>query len=116
MAKFHGNIGFTEQYEYPSGSGVWKKRIVEREYFGDELSMTYNAHSGSETTNDELTVNKRISIVANDYAFKNFQFMQYIVYMGVKWRITNVEPQYPRLILSMGGVYNAKSPNSSVDA
>ncbi|MBO7450671.1 MAG: hypothetical protein J6U54_09905 [Clostridiales bacterium] len=114
MAKFHGNIGFTEQYEKTPGN--WTERIVEKEYFGEVISLSYNARSGSETTNDELTVNKRISIVANDYAFQNFHFMKFIVYMGVKWKITSVEPQYPRLILSMGGVYNAKSPNSSVDA
>ncbi len=114
MARFHGNIGFTEQYEKTPGN--WTERIVEKEYFGEVISLSYNARSGSETTNDELTVNKRISIVANDYAFQNFHFMKFVVYMGVKWKITSVEPQYPRLILSMGGVYNAKSPNSSVDA
>lgn len=114
MAKFHGNIGFAEQYE--KTPGYWTERIVEKEYFGEEISLSYNARSGSETTNDELTVNKRISVVANDYAFKNFQFMKYVIYMGVKWKITNVEPQYPRLILSIGGVYNAKSPNPSINA
>lgn len=114
MAKFHGNIGFTEQYEKTPGN--WTERIVEKEYFGEVISLSYNARSGSETTNDELTVNKRISIVANDYAFQNFHFMKFVVYMGVKWKITSVEPQYPRLILSIGGVYNAKSPNSSIDA
>ena len=114
MAKFHGNIGFTEQYE--KTPGYWTERIVEKEYFGDVISLSYNARSGSETTNDELTVNKRISVVANDYAFKTFQFMKYVIYMGVKWKITNVEPQYPRLILSIGGVYNAKSPNPSINA
>ena len=114
MAKFHGNIGFAEQYE--SAPGVYKERIVEKSYKGEVLSAFFNARSGSETTNDELTINNRISIVANDYAFKNFQFMKFVVYMGTRWKITNVEPQYPRLILSMGGVYNAKSPNSSIDA
>lgn len=114
MAKFHGNIGFEEQYEKTPGN--WTSRTVEKEYFGEVVSLFYNTRNGSETTNDELTVNKRISVVANDYAFKNFQFMKYIVYMGVKWHITSVEPQYPRLIISMGGVYNAKSPNSSIDA
>lgn len=105
MAKFHGNIGFAEQYE--SKPGVWSNRIVEREYFGDVLNFFYTASNGSETTNDELGINNQISIVANEYAFQNFQFMRYIVYMGVKWRITKVDVNYPRLELSIGGVYNA---------
>ena len=85
MAKFHGNIGFVEQYE--KKPGVWLPRIVEREYFGDTISAFFNAHSTSETPNDELGINNRISIVANDYAFKNFQFMKYVVFMGVRWHI-----------------------------
>jgi len=28
--------------------------------------------------------------------------------MGAKWKITNVEVQYPRLILTIGGVYHAQ--------
>lgn len=112
MAKYHGNIGFVEQYE--SKPGVWTNRIVERECYGDVLNWNYNSRSSSETTNEELGINNQISIVANDYAFKNFQFMQYIVYMGVKWKITSVSVQYPRLILSIGGLYNAKSPNTPV--
>lgn len=105
MAKFHGNVGFEEQIK--TAPGVYGTHIVEREYYGDVLSYFFNARADSETTNDELTINNKISIVANDYAFQNFQFMKYIVYMGVKWRISNVEVQYPRLILSIGGVYNA---------
>lgn len=105
MAKFHGMIGFTEQVK--TAPGVYSERIVEREYFGEIVRLTYNAHSGSETANDELTVNKQISIIANDYAFRNFQFMKYVEYMGAKWKITSAEPAYPRIILSIGGVYNA---------
>ena len=105
MAKFHGNVGFAEQVK--TAPGVYSEHIVEREFYGDTVSAFYNARSDSETTNDELTINNRISIVANDYAFQNFQFMKYIVYMGTKWKITNVEVSYPRLILSIGGVYNA---------
>lgn len=105
MAKFAGNVGFEEQYE--SKPGVWSTRIVERRCIGDVVSSFYNSNNKSESTNDELTINNRISIVANDYAFQNFQYMKYVVYMGVKWRISNVEVQYPRLVLSIGGVYNA---------
>lgn len=105
MAKFAGNVGFEEPYE--SKPGVWSTRIVERRCIGDVVSSFYNSNNKSESTNDELTINNRISIVANDYAFQNFQYMKYVVYMGVKWEISNVEVQYPRLVLSIGGVYNA---------
>lgn len=104
MGKFHGNIGFSEQYE--ARPGVWSDRIVEKEYFGDTLSSSFINSSSSEV-NDDLRLNNRISIISNTYAIENFQFMKYITYMGVKWTITNVEVQYPRLVLTIGGVYNA---------
>ena len=33
----------------------------------------------------------------------------HIVFMGAKWKITSVEVQYPRLILTVGGVYNEQT-------
>lgn len=104
MAKFHGNIGFAENKE--TSPGVWKDTIVEREYFGDTESQFFNNQS-SQGVNDNLILDNRISIVSDTYAFENFQFMKYIVYLGVKWRISKVEVRYPRLILTIGGVYNA---------
>ena len=32
--------------------------------------------------------------------------MRYVEFMGAKWKISSVEVQYPRLILTVGGVYN----------
>ena len=105
MGKFHGNIGFAEQYE--ARSGVWSNRIVERGYFGDVVSLSFSSQNSSDTTNDDIRLNNRVEIVSDTYAIENFQFMKYVTYMGVKWKITNVEVRYPRLVLSIGGVYNA---------
>jgi hypothetical protein len=32
--------------------------------------------------------------------------MKYIEFMGARWKITSVEVKHPRLILTIGGVYN----------
>jgi hypothetical protein len=111
MGKFHSNVGFAEQYERTPG--VWANRIVEREYYGDTLSAFYNTQPSTDTTNDDLKLNNKLSIVSDSYAIEHFQMIKYIVFMGVKWKVTGVELQYPRLILSIGGVYNAKSANST---
>jgi hypothetical protein len=34
--------------------------------------------------------------------------MLYVEFMGAKWKISNVEVQYPRLILTIGEVYNGE--------
>ena len=104
MAKFYGPIGYAESKEV--SPGVHMDEIVERNYAGDLLSNTSRWSTSSETTNDDLNINNRISILADPYAFKNFHSMKYVEFMGTKWKITSVEVQYPRLILSIGGVYN----------
>lgn len=103
MAKFYGTIGYGETKEIRPG--VWREDITEREYYGDVLQFIRRWESG-EHLNDDLNVNNKISIVADPFACQNFHTMRYVEWMEVKWKVTNVEVQYPRLILTIGGVYN----------
>lgn len=104
MAKFYGPIGYAESVE--KSPGVYDDEITERNYTGNFLSNTSRWSASSETTNDDLNISNRISILADPYAYKNFHSMKYVEFMGTKWKISSVEVQYPRLILSIGGVYN----------
>lgn len=103
MAKFFGKIGYAETKQ--TSPGVWTEDITEREYFGDLTRNTRRLQS-SGNLNDNITVANEISIVADPFANQNFHAMRYIEFMGTKWKITNVEVQYPRLILTLGDVYN----------
>lgn len=104
MAKWYGVIGYSETIE--TAPGVWTNQDTERNYYG-EVSRNAASWSGSsEGTNDDLKVDSQISIVADPFAFKKFHSMKYIEFMGAKWKITKVEPKPPRLILTLGGVYN----------
>lgn len=102
MAKFFGPIGYAETTE--TAPGVWSPSISERNYFGDVIKNTRRWQQG-EKVNDDLLVNNIISIVADPFANENIQTMRYVKWMGVAWKITNVEIQRPRLILTLGGVY-----------
>lgn len=104
MAKFYSAIGYAEQVE--TNPGVWKDVITERNYTIDITRLTGGWSAKSQGTNDDLTINNQFSIIADPFAIQNFHSMKYIVYMGTKWKITNVEVQYPRLNLTVGGVYN----------
>lgn len=42
----------------------------------------------------------------DQFAVENVGNMRYATYMNSKWKITDVEVEYPRLILTLGGVYN----------
>ena len=103
MAKFYGKIGYAVRMEIRPG--VWDDEITEREYFGDLLRNT-SRYQTSDKLNDDINISNEISIVADPFASQNFHKMKYIEWMGVLWQITNVEVQRPRLILTIGGVYN----------
>lgn len=103
MAKFYGKIGYAESKE--TTPGIWEERIIEREYRGDLIRNTRRMQT-AETLNDDINISNEISIVADPYANQNFHSMRYVEFMGAKWKISNVDVQYPRLILSIGGIYN----------
>lgn len=103
MAKFYGNIGYAESVE--TAPGVWKEQITERAYYGDLTRNTRRLQSSSQL-NDDINVANEISILADPFAYQNFHSMRYADFMGAKWKISTVEVQYPRLILTIGGVYN----------
>lgn len=103
MAKFYGKIGYAETVE--TAPGVWQEQITERDYFGD-LNRNIRTAQSSNQLNDNINISNEISILADPFANQNFHLMRYVEYMGTKWKITNVEVQYPRLILTVGGVYN----------
>lgn len=103
MAKFFGAIGYAETVE--TTPGVWEEKITERNYYGDLIRNSRRLQS-SEQLNDDINISNEISIVSDPYANANFHSMRYVEFMGAKWKITNVEVQYPRLKLTLGGLYN----------
>lgn len=104
MAKFYGEIGYAESVE--TSPGVYSDVITVRNYSGDLLANSSRWTTSSESVNDDLNINNRISILADPYAYQNFHSMKYVEFMGTKWKINSVEVRYPRLILTIGGVYN----------
>lgn len=114
MAKFYGKVGYAVTTE--TAPGVWKPQIVEFPYSGDVIRNTSKWTPSSESTNDNLSTNNLISIIADPFANQNFQNMRYIEFMGGLWKITNVDVQRPRLVLTMGGVYNGKQATTASKA
>lgn len=106
MAKFHGIIGFATTVEDPDNPGIWSEDIVEKSYNGDVIRNIRRLQTDSNTANDNITISNEISIVADPYANENMYAMRYVVFQGIKWKIETVTVAYPRLRLSLGGVWN----------
>ena len=103
MAKFYGTIGYVNTVE--TEPGMWEEQKTERQYSGELVKNTRRLES-SGGVNDNINISNEVGIVADPYAYENFHAMRYIKFMGAKWKISNVEVRYPRLILTIGGVYN----------
>lgn len=102
--RYYGNVGYGNSVEM--SPGVWEDQIVIRPYYGDVVRNTRRLQT-SEYLNDDISVSNSISIIADAYAYENFFAIRFVEWMGTKWKVDSVEVQRPRLILSLGGVYNA---------
>lgn len=105
MAKIYVEIGFAEVKEVPANSGIWKEVNTPRKYIGD-MTQNHMRPVNSGNLNKNIKIQNQISIVADPIARENFHAMRYVEFMGTKWTIDSVDVQYPRLILTMGEVYN----------
>ena len=105
MGKWYGKVCYATPVEVKPS--VWKDDFVERTYYGDLTRNISKWSTTADSTNDNLDLNNQISIVADPYAYEHFYSMRYVEFRGTKWKVSDVDAsQYPRLILSIGGVYN----------
>lgn len=102
--KFFGPVGFWigDKEVKP---GVYKPEFVEKPYSGD-VNWHNRHYQDSEHQNDDVRLNNQVSILSDLYSQANFASIRYVIWYGVKWEVTNVEVKFPRLILTIGGVYN----------
>ena len=114
MAKFFGQIGFVQTVEEPYGSGIWVEKEYERDYYGDVLRKIHRWDSGQQI-NDDINISNEISVVSDSFADQHIPGIRYVVWNGVKWKVSSVEIEYPRLKLSVGGVYNGEQTRSAKD-
>lgn len=105
MAKWSGKVGFETTLE--TEPGIWKEKIIEKSYYGDVIRNARRLES-SGVINDSVNISNEISFVADPYARENFHAIRYIEFMGTKWKVSNIDVQYPRLVLSIGGIYNGE--------
>lgn len=108
MAKWFGQIGFAVTEE--TAPDVWTEHIIERSYYGDVL-RNYRSNTTVNDINEGFNISNQISFIADPYAKENFYRMKYVTFMGTRWKIENIEVQFPRLIMSLGGLWNGEEPS-----
>ena len=103
MNKWHGKVGYIETVEIELGT--WDEQETVHEYYGEWVKKS-SKFVVSGDVNDNRDVSAELSIVADSYADLHFYSIRYVEFGGVKWKVNTVEHRRPRLILSLGGVYN----------
>lgn len=111
MVRFFDKVGYGTPSELVNG--VWTDSIIERDHYGEVLK-TVSSIEPSDKVNDDIRLQNSISIVADAFALENFSLIKYVSWMGTLWIVTSVAVERPRLILSLGGVYNGPIPTPAV--
>ena len=110
MGKYFGSIGYVSTIE--TSPGIFEEVITTREYSGDVLRFGSRVE-GKEAVNDSFQINNQLSILADPYAYQNFHAIRFVNWLGSNWKVTGVEVQFPRLVLSLGGLYNGDTNGSA---
>ena len=109
MNKFWGIIGFVKQVE--TSPDVWTEQTTEREYACEKV-RNGTRWQNSKNIIDDIVVDNRVSVLADPYAWDEMGSMRYLIRNGSKWKIAAIEEAYPRLILTLGGLYHGNSKKS----
>lgn len=103
--RFCGKVGYVVSEE--TRPGVWKEVITERTYYGDVLRNSSKWESGY-GINDNININNEISVLADEYMYEHFSNIRYVEFMGANWKVNTARPERPRIILTLGGLYNGQ--------
>lgn len=103
--KFCGKIGYAITQE--TTPGVCKEIISEKTYRGNVIKNMSQWQTGDEL-NDDINISSNISILADAFAYQHFSEIKYVEFMGAKWKVKTATPERPRIILTLGGIYNGQ--------
>ena len=109
MAKFFGKIGYVTNKE--TRPGIWEADVKEKTYSGDIQRFVRRWQNGTKV-NDDVNISAQISVIADSYLLENAHCIRYVklnTNTDVAWEVVSIEPQYPRLLLDLGGVYNGET-------
>lgn len=104
MARYCGKVGFLVE-DRKTAPGVHVPTLEQRIYYGD-ITRIARQNTAGQSINDNLTLSMQVSIMADTFAYEHAYAIAFIEYSGSRWKVSSVDIQRPRLILTLGGVYN----------
>lgn len=103
MSKFSGLVGYVTQLE--TSPGVWSSVENSNMMKGDVIRQSSNSQNGDKV-NSDVTLSHRVSLLGDAHSFNNYYNIRWVEVDGRKWQVASVEIQRPRIIVTLGGVWN----------
>ena len=103
MPKCSGLIGYALAVE--TRPGVWSEGMTDKPYIGEIVKDNRRIVDQGEV-NGSINISNNISIISNRFMLENMAYMRYLTFNNSKWKISSVEIKPPRIIITLGGIYN----------
>lgn len=110
--KYYDDVTFVLQQEDPQAPGVWKEYKIVKPYMGDWKRVESRWNPGSNVIDDKR-VNNQLEIISDPFAVTNFTHIRSVKWMGNEWAVTTVTLRPPRIVMEIGGLYNASTEQAS---
>lgn len=110
--KFSGKAGFRID-DVEIEPGVYEPKVVVKTIKGDVVSNRYQHQNSDKSTIDNVRITNQLLIVANQFFNEHIANLVYIEFQGVKWKVESFDIRPPRVVVSLGGVYNEQSTGNS---
>lgn len=101
--KYYDKIAYS--YHVESEPGIFEEAYHEQYYYGDVIQNGRYIRN-NDKINDDVTVNTRISVIADAALNHNFGSIRWVEFMGQKWKAESVVPEPPRLVITLGSLYH----------
>ena len=109
--RFYDEVGYVDTVD--KGHGVYEEQVIYKApYYGDIVNASIR-YRGAEKLHDDVITTDKISILSDAYAVENFSRIRFVKYLGTYWKVTEVSVKPPRIILTLGGVYNGPTNSTS---
>lgn len=103
--KFSGKAGFRID-DVETEHGVYEPIVVVKAIKGSVVINHYQHQNSDKSTIDNVRITNQLSIVANQFLNEHISNLMYIEFQGVKWKVESFDIRPPRVVVSLGGVYN----------
>lgn len=97
--KYNGKVGFVITRE--TSPGTWTPQTEVREVLGDVLLRNIR-ETDAQSINTNVDISQQISFVYDNFLIQNMFVMQWMEWMGKKFKISKIDVRPPRMIVTLG--------------